>query len=103
MSKYNLAKDQSAANTSLKIVNISVNVNTWRPPHYQEPRDAAMDNQKSVQNNEGNAGRFGAKLMKEVSKPVSVGNGNVRWSRLPGFFILLAFSLMKSLAIPPLH
>jgi hypothetical protein len=103
MSKYNLAKDQSAANTSLKIVNISVNVNTWRPPHYQEPRDAAMDNQKSVQNNEGNAGRFGAKLMKEVSKPVSVGNGNVRWSRLPGFFTLLAFSLMKSLAIPPLH
>jgi cobalamin biosynthesis Mg chelatase CobN len=101
MSKYNLAKDQSAANTSLKIVNISVNVNTWRPPHYQEPRDAAMDNQKSVQNNEGNAGRFGAKLMKEVSKPVSVGNGNVRWSCLPGFFILLAFSLMKSLAIPP--
>ncbi|KAL9371378.1 hypothetical protein Peur_036518 [Populus x canadensis] len=78
MSKYNLAKDQSAANTSLKIVNISVNVNTWRPPHYQEPRDAAMDNQKSVQNNEGNAGRFGAKLMKEVSKPVSVGNGNAK-------------------------
>eukprot|EP00258_Populus_trichocarpa_P048254 XP_024464273.1 uncharacterized protein LOC7482274 isoform X3 [Populus trichocarpa] len=78
MSKYNLAKDQSAANTSLKIVNISVNVNTWRPPHYQEPRDAAMDNQKSVQNNEGNAGRFGAKLMKVVSKPVSVGNGNAK-------------------------
>nr|XP_034886989.1 uncharacterized protein LOC118027675 isoform X3 [Populus alba]TKS01856.1 nucleolin 1-like isoform X2 [Populus alba] len=77
MSKYNVAKDQSAANTSLKIVNISVNVNTWRPPHYQEPRDAAIDNQKSVQNNEGNAGRFGAKLM-EVSKPVSVGNGNAK-------------------------
>ncbi|XP_011007333.1 PREDICTED: nucleolin 1-like isoform X3 [Populus euphratica] len=82
MSKYNVAKDQdisvSAANTSLKIVNISVNVNTWRPPHYEEPRDAAMDNQKSVQNNEGNAGRFGAKLMKEVSKTVSVGNGNAK-------------------------
>ena len=82
MSKYSGAKDQdksvSAANTSLKIVNISVNVNAWRPPHYQEPRDAVMDNQKSVQNNEKNAGKFGAKLMKEVSKPVSVGNGNVR-------------------------
>ncbi|KAF9675606.1 hypothetical protein SADUNF_Sadunf09G0049700 [Salix dunnii] len=80
MSKYSGAKDQdksvSAANTSLKIVNISVNVNAWRPPHYQEPRDAVMDNQKSVQNNEKNAGKFGAKLMKEVSKPVSVGNGN---------------------------
>ncbi|KAJ6670897.1 ZINC FINGER CCCH DOMAIN-CONTAINING PROTEIN 14 [Salix viminalis] len=82
MSKYSGAKDQdksvSAANTSLKIVNISVNVNAWRPPHYQEPRDAVMDNQKSVQNNEKNAGRFGAKLMKEVSKPVSVGNGNAK-------------------------
>ncbi|KAJ6345477.1 hypothetical protein OIU78_008187 [Salix suchowensis] len=80
MSKYSGAKDNdksvSAANTSLKIVNISVNVNAWRHPHYQEPRDAVMDNQKSVQNNEKNAGKFGAKLMKEVSKPVSAGNGN---------------------------
>ncbi|KAG5238501.1 nucleolin [Salix suchowensis] len=71
MSKYSGAKDKdksvSAANTSLKIA-----------PHYQEPRDAVMDNQKSVQNNEKNAGKFGAKLMKEVSKPVSAGNGNAK-------------------------
>ncbi|CAK7330835.1 unnamed protein product [Dovyalis caffra] len=82
MSKYNVAKDQdqsvSAANISRKIGSISVNVNTWRPPHYQESRDAVMDNRKSVQDNEADAGRFGAKRTKEVSNPVSVGNGNAK-------------------------
>ncbi|KAI5603777.1 hypothetical protein BDE02_01G241800 [Populus trichocarpa] len=82
MSNYNVAKDQdqsvSAANTSRKIVNISVNVNTWRPPHYQESRDTVMDNLKSVQDNEADAGSFGAQLMKEISNPVSVSNGNVK-------------------------
>ncbi|KAL9367738.1 hypothetical protein Peur_038937 [Populus x canadensis] len=82
MSNYNVAKDQdqsvSAANTSRKIVNISVNVNTWRPPHYQESRDTVMDTLKSVQDNEAGAGSFGAQLMKEISNPVSVSNGNVK-------------------------
>ncbi|XP_034912122.1 uncharacterized protein [Populus alba] len=82
MSNYNVAKDQdqsvSAANTSRKIVNISVNVNTWRPPHYQESRDTVMDNLKSVQDNEADAGSCGAQLMKEISNPVSVSNGNVK-------------------------
>ncbi|KAF9665735.1 hypothetical protein SADUNF_Sadunf16G0154700 [Salix dunnii] len=81
MSSYNVAKDQdqsiSAANTSRKIVNISVNVNTWRPPHYQEPRDTVMDNVKSVQDIETDAGSFGARL-KEINNPVSVSNGNAK-------------------------
>ncbi|KAJ6750904.1 hypothetical protein OIU85_001442 [Salix viminalis] len=81
MSSYNGAKDQdqsiSAANTSRKIVNISVNVNTWRPPHYQEPRDTVMDSIKSAQDIEVDAGSFGARL-KEINNPVSVSNGNAK-------------------------
>ncbi|KAJ6302851.1 hypothetical protein OIU77_016863 [Salix suchowensis] len=81
MSSYNGAKDQdqsiSAANTSRKIVNISVNVNTWRPPHYQEPRDTVMDSMKSAQDIEVDAGSFGARL-KEINNPVSVSNGNAK-------------------------
>lgn len=81
MSSFNGAKDQdqsiSAANTSRKIVNISVNGNTWRPPHYQEPRDTVMDSMKSAQDIEVDAGSFGARL-KEINNPVSVSNGNVR-------------------------
>jgi Ni,Fe-hydrogenase I large subunit len=107
MSNYNVAKDQdqsvSAANTSRKIVNISVNVNTWRPPHYQESRDTVMDNLKSVQDNEADAGSFGAQLMKEISNPVSVSNGNVRQSCLSGFIIILAIFHMKLLIILSLH
>lgn len=83
--QYSVAKDQekpvSAAKTSRKMVNISVNVNTWKQPHYQLSwDDAEMDNGISVQENEADAGKSGLRLMKGNSNPVSVGNGNVRWS-----------------------
>ena len=47
------SKDQGhpsvVANTSRKIVNISVNVNTWKPAHYQGPREVEeVDGQKPV-------------------------------------------------------
>ncbi|XP_040991152.1 uncharacterized protein LOC121238373 [Juglans microcarpa x Juglans regia] len=60
-----------------KIVNISVNVNTWKPPHYQEHREIVdIDNQKSVQESDMASGNTGLRLMKENSNPVTVGNGN---------------------------
>uniref|UniRef100_A0A5B6YVE5 RRM domain-containing protein n=1 Tax=Davidia involucrata TaxID=16924 RepID=A0A5B6YVE5_DAVIN len=74
-------QDQPAAvaNTSQKIVNISVNVNTWKPPHYQEPSEVPdMDSRKSVQDTEAGAGKPGVRLMKENSNPITVGNGNVK-------------------------
>lgn len=93
MSRYSVAgktdgstrkprKDQdqpSAANTSSKIVNISVNVNSWKPPHYQETREVSdVDGQKFVQESEAGADKSGFPLMKE-NNSVSVGNGNVRY------------------------
>lgn len=74
-------QDQPApvASNSRKIVNISVNVNTWKPPHYQEPREAAgLDIQKSVQESEAGLGKSGAWSMKDNNSIVSAGNGNVR-------------------------
>lgn len=44
--------------TSSKIVNISVNVNTWKPPNYQVPRDVnVVENQVSVDKSNMNAGK----------------------------------------------
>ncbi|XWS32549.1 hypothetical protein CRYUN_Cryun23aG0167400 [Craigia yunnanensis] len=94
MVQYDVAKDDeimqitrnkdynqstTAANTSRKIVNISVNVNTWKPPHYQEPREVSeLDNRKSVQESEAVASKSNIRLMKESDNPVTVGNGNVK-------------------------
>ncbi|XP_059651834.1 nucleolin 1 [Cornus florida] len=79
-----LRRDQdqpaSVANTSRKIVNISVNVNTWKPSHFQEQRETSeVDSRKSVQESEeGDAGKSGVRLMKENSNPVMVDNGNAK-------------------------
>lgn len=81
--RKSMNKDQgqptAAANNSHKIVNISVNVNTWKPPHYQEPREGAeLDDWKSVQEIEAGTPNSDLRLMKENSNPVPVSNGNVR-------------------------
>ncbi|XP_023881866.2 protein gar2 [Quercus suber] len=67
----------AAANTSRsKIVNISVNVNTWKPPHYQEPREIVeVDNRKSLLDSDTGSGKSGMRLMTE---PAKVGNGNAK-------------------------
>jgi hypothetical protein len=67
----------AAANSSRsKIVNISVNVNTWKPPHYQEPREIVeADNRKSILESDAGSDKSGVRLMTE---PAKVGNGNVR-------------------------
>ncbi|XVF79604.1 hypothetical protein PTKIN_Ptkin15bG0002600 [Pterospermum kingtungense] len=64
MAQYKVAKDEeipqisrnkdnkqstAAANSSRKTVNHSVNVNTWKPAHYQEPRTVSeLDSRKSL-------------------------------------------------------
>ncbi|XVF22974.1 hypothetical protein REPUB_Repub12eG0217200 [Reevesia pubescens] len=94
MVQYSVAKDDeimqiarnkdhnqstAAANTSRKIVNISVNVNTWKPPHYQEPREvSALDGRKSLQESEAVTSQSNIRLMKENGNPVTVGNGNLK-------------------------
>lgn len=81
MRKPRKDQDQSAlaANTSRKIVNISVNVNTWKPTHYPEPREVSeMDSRKSVQESEAGLGKSGVWLMNEKSNPVTAGNGNTK-------------------------
>lgn len=81
MRKPRKDQDQSAlaANTSRKIVNISVNVNTWKPTHYPEPREVSeMDIRKSVQESEAGLGKSGVWLMNEKSNPVTAGNGNTK-------------------------
>ncbi|KAB1224815.1 Polyadenylate-binding protein 2-A [Morella rubra] len=80
--RRNKEQDQPvvAPNTSRsKIVNISVNVNTWKPPHYQEHREIVdIDNRKSIQETDVVSGKTGVRLMKENSNPVTVGNGNAK-------------------------
>ncbi|WJZ87696.1 hypothetical protein VitviT2T_007060 [Vitis vinifera] len=56
------SKDQgqlsALANTSRKIVNISVSVNTWKPAHYQRLREVEEeDGQKPVRGNETGTGK----------------------------------------------
>ncbi|KAJ1422834.1 hypothetical protein SESBI_12775 [Sesbania bispinosa] len=69
----------AASNTS-KIVNISVNVNTWKPPgstQYKEPRKVAeLDGQKTLRS-ELEAPRSGLRLVKENAKAVKIKNGNM--------------------------
>ncbi|KAA8520257.1 hypothetical protein F0562_014513 [Nyssa sinensis] len=77
--RKDLNRPAAVANTSQKIVNISVNVNTWKPPHYQEPRVVPdMDSRKSVRDSEAGSGKTGVQLTKEKSNPITVGNGNVK-------------------------
>lgn len=68
-----------AANTSRnKIVNISVNVNNWKPPHYQEHRVVAeIDNRKPLQGSDAGYGNTGVRLVKEKSNP-TVGNAKAK-------------------------
>ncbi|XP_039008568.1 uncharacterized protein LOC120136681 [Hibiscus syriacus] len=88
MVQYNVAKDNEILQTrntvqnqstiaanSRKIVNISVNVNTWKPPHYQEPREVSeLESQKSLLEREVAANKSNVRL--ENDNPVTVGNGN---------------------------
>ncbi|KAK1373770.1 Polyadenylate-binding protein 2-A [Heracleum sosnowskyi] len=66
-----------AADASSKIVNISVNVNTWKPSQYQEVRElSAVTCRKFVHESEAGAGKSNAQLMKENSGPFSAGTRN---------------------------
>lgn len=72
--KQNRDHEQPAApSTSHKIVNISVNVNTWKPSQYQEPREfAEIDGLKT----EAGAPRSGHQLTKDNISTPKVSNGN---------------------------
>ncbi|GAV72754.1 RRM_1 domain-containing protein/PWI domain-containing protein [Cephalotus follicularis] len=74
-----LDQPSAAAHNSSNIVNFSVNVNTWKPPHSQESRRIAeVDTRKSVYASEAGTGKSAVLLMKENSYPVTVGNGNAK-------------------------
>ncbi|KAJ0095083.1 hypothetical protein Patl1_17233 [Pistacia atlantica] len=78
---WNKDHDQSvsAVNASHKMADISVNVNTWKPLYYQDPRDVPeSDSRKSIQEIEARSGKSGVQLMKENSNPATVGNGNAK-------------------------
>lgn len=67
-----------ASNTSQKIVNISVNVNTWKPPHYQDPREVSeVDGWKSVHETEGGVSKSESQIIKDHNHHVTV-NGNTK-------------------------
>ncbi|CAD5167778.1 unnamed protein product [Musa acuminata subsp. malaccensis] len=56
----------SAAMTSNKTVNISVNVNTWKSPHYQVSRDATeVENRVAVGKSKNGVGNQNVRLPKE--------------------------------------
>lgn len=86
----------AAANTSRsKIVNISVNVNTWKPPHYQEPREIAeVDNRKSLLESDTGSGKSGVRPMTE---PAKVGNGNVRCLCAYIYVLMHEYTIQKSI------
>ncbi|EEF49169.1 poly-A binding protein, putative [Ricinus communis] len=61
------------------VVNIPMNLNTWKPPHCQESRRfPEMGNWNSVQENKADTTKSGARLMKENNNIVMVGNGNAK-------------------------
>ncbi|KAJ8640889.1 hypothetical protein MRB53_017583 [Persea americana] len=63
-------------NASSKIVNISVNVNTWKPPHYKAAmEDIEIDNQVAMQEGEAAAGKLGVPTMKD-NNTVMAANDN---------------------------
>ncbi|GMH20605.1 hypothetical protein Nepgr_022446 [Nepenthes gracilis] len=64
------------ANASRKVVNISVNVNTWKAPLYNHPMDVKeLKPPKSVHQNEIASGKSNVRSMKESSNPRCI-NGN---------------------------
>ncbi|RWW40128.1 hypothetical protein BHE74_00054474 [Ensete ventricosum] len=68
----------SAAMTSNKTVNISVNVNSWKSPHYQVSRDAAeVENRAAVGKSKNGVGNQNVRLPKEndVSSAQNVKSG----------------------------
>ncbi|XP_027340244.1 uncharacterized protein LOC113853804 isoform X2 [Abrus precatorius] len=72
--KRNREQEQPAAshNSSHKIVNISVNVNTWKPPPHQEPREIAeLDGKKAFENERG-APRSSLRLAKDNANTFKV-------------------------------
>ncbi|KAL2330838.1 hypothetical protein Fmac_018419 [Flemingia macrophylla] len=76
--KRNQEQDQLAAstNSSHKMVNFSVNVNTWKPPQHQEPREVGeLDGNKTFYNVRGDT-RSSMRLVKENANVLKVSNGN---------------------------
>ncbi|KAF7836021.1 Embryonic polyadenylate-binding protein 2 [Senna tora] len=76
--KPNRVQEQAAAvpNTSNKIVNIPVIVNTRKPLSFQEPREVAEVSGHKTLVNETGAPRSGLQLMKDNAKHVKISNGN---------------------------
>ncbi|KAL6561004.1 hypothetical protein OROGR_003794 [Orobanche gracilis] len=76
--KLNREQEQPSAapNASHKIVNISVNVNTWKPSQYLEPReDAELDGHKTLASVTG-CPRSGVRLVRENTNTLKISNGN---------------------------
>ncbi|XP_022998409.1 uncharacterized protein LOC111493050 isoform X1 [Cucurbita maxima] len=75
MIKYKQKHQPSlVANSSRDIVNISVNVNTWKPPHYQDPGQIAESGgQKFLQGSELRGTRSAVKVT-ENGEPVTIVN-----------------------------
>lgn len=67
--------------SSSKILNMSVNVNTRKQPHYRDPKEISdMDSRKFAQEREAGDGKSSEPPpMEENGNSVSVGNGNVRY------------------------
>ncbi|MED6222398.1 hypothetical protein PIB30_118665 [Stylosanthes scabra] len=76
--KCNREQEQisGAPKTSHKIVNISVNVNTWKPPHYHDPREVKEINDHNTLDSETRAPRTGLRLVKENASTLKTSNGN---------------------------
>lgn len=86
-------KDQPSlvANSSRDIVNISVNVNTWKPPHYQDPGIPELAGQKFLQESELQGTRSAVQVT-ENGEPVTL----VNQRKKP------ALTLQKEFQKPPL-
>lgn len=67
----------AACNPSRKIVNISVNVNTWKPAQYQEPREVVELDGHKISDNEIGDSRSNMQLVKENANTLKISNGNV--------------------------
>ncbi|XP_020208663.1 uncharacterized protein LOC109793602 isoform X1 [Cajanus cajan] len=75
--KRNREQEQLTASpsSSHKIVNFSVNINTWKPPQHQEPREVAeLDGNKNFYNVRDT--RSNMRLVKENANTLKVSNGN---------------------------
>lgn len=73
--KQNRDHEQSAApNAPHKIANISISVNTWKSPHYQEPREVAEINGFNARENEKETPRSCYQLMKDNASTPKVSN-----------------------------